>query len=240
MASSELALAAGTCRTLPHRLRVGAIESISSFVLPHPLAEFRRRWPTVDVQVATSVCADLRARLHHADFEAVITLDGDIAQDQGSIGAVKLHLIARPGYALMICTSVVPVLTDETLLLPDADGPLTDLIGSWADRGGFVPRIVSAGSIEGVKRGVLNGDAVGVLPVYAVADDLATGLLVTLEGARGMPSATLRFLTVGTPATGTPLANLFSYLHHALQRKHRTIPTPTGNDAPSTPQRTAS
>src|SRR3954469_249343 len=48
-------------------IRLGAVESVSSFILPKVLTEFRSRWPSVEVQINIGLCDKLRERVRHAE-----------------------------------------------------------------------------------------------------------------------------------------------------------------------------
>src|SRR4051794_15132551 len=55
IATSEAGLAAGV-RQSQAMLRLGTVESISSFLLPGPLSGFRLLWPHVDVRITIGLC----------------------------------------------------------------------------------------------------------------------------------------------------------------------------------------
>jgi DNA-binding transcriptional LysR family regulator len=101
-------------------------------------------------------------------------------------------------------------------LLADSEGAFYDLMKSWAGSAGHPPRFESAGSIEGVKRGVLNGDAIGVLPNYAVAEELAAGSLVALETDDPLPSVSLCLTTLKAPPAASPLEGLMAKIREAF------------------------
>jgi hypothetical protein len=52
----------------------------------------------------------------------------------------------------------------RTFLLPDPDGAFPALLRAWFGASSYRPRFESAGSIDGVNRGVQNSDVIGVLP----------------------------------------------------------------------------
>ena len=103
-------------------------------------------------------------------------------------------------------------------LLADSEGAFYDLMKSWAGSAGHPPRFESAGSIDGVKRGVLNGDAIGVLPDYAVAAELAAGSLVALETEDPLPPVSLCLTMLKLPRAASPLESLAGKIREAFHR----------------------
>jgi DNA-binding transcriptional LysR family regulator len=97
----------------------------------------------------------------------------------------------------------------------------------WAGGAPYPPRFESAGSIDGVKRGVLHGDAIGVLPDYAVAEELAAGSLVALETQDPLPPVSLCLTILTPPPAASPLESLIGKIHEAF---HAPAPAmlPTG------------
>ncbi len=109
-------------------IRLGAVESVSSFILPRALTEFRSRWPSVEVQINIGLCDKLRERVRHAELDAALTLDGSqnaLAYQDGcsrSLSSAQLRLVVarRPprGNQNVRRTDLV----GRTFLLPDPDG----------------------------------------------------------------------------------------------------------------------
>jgi DNA-binding transcriptional LysR family regulator len=96
----------------------------------------------------------------------------------------------------------------RTCLLADPEGAFNELVRSWVGDVARPPRLESAGSIDGVKRGVLSGGAIGVLPDYAVAEELSARSLVALETADAPPQVALCLTTRQAPQTVSALERL--------------------------------
>lgn len=207
IALSETALAAGA-HPGQAAIRLGTVESISSFLLPGPLAAFRQHWPGVDVRIMIGLCEDLRKRVADGDLDAALTIERIDSEDAAALASVELCLVAGARHALATGVVTMTDLQAATLLLSDSEGAFDKLIRAWASTAGCAPRIESAGSIEGLKRGVLAGGAIGVLPHYAVADELAAGSLTVLRTAVPLPQVALRLTMLAPPPSGAPLAGL--------------------------------
>lgn len=201
-------------------VRLGAVESISSFLLPAPLSAFRQLWPDINVQIAIGLCEDLRGRVGRCELDAALTIEGAGRQLEGSeaneISPVELRLVVSPDHPLAGDVVSRRSLESRTFLFTDHEGAFTALFDAWLGAAGRPPRLESAGSVDGVKRGVLNSAAIGVLPDYAVADELSAGALVALQLEEPPPPISLRLTTHGPPFAGTPLGELIAQLRGAL------------------------
>jgi DNA-binding transcriptional LysR family regulator len=220
IATSEAALAA-TARQSQAMLRLGTVESISSFLLPGPLSGFRLLWPHVDVRITIGLCEDLRKRVERLELGAALTIEGAERVRDRSVGEIwpaRLCLIVSPQHPLAHGVLGRHGLEGRICLLADSEGAFYDLMKSWAGSAGHPPRFESAGSIDGVKRGVLQGDAIGVLPDYAVAEELSAGSLVTLETQDPLPPVSLCLTTLKPPSAASPLESLIGKIREAFNR----------------------
>lgn len=219
--ASETALAAVSAKSRGI-VRLGVVESISSFLLPAPLAAFRRHWPKVEVRIAIGLCADLRKRVDRFELDAALTVEGaEVAAERegaGKLGPAALRLVVSPDNPLARVPVSRAELGSRTFLLADPDGAFNALLRGWFAGRGLDPRFESAGSVDGVKRGVLDGEAIGVLPSYAADDALASGALAALTLAEPLPPIAL-LLTVAEPLRdSSPLSNLTAQVATSLTR----------------------
>lgn len=215
VSASEAALAA----VAPHgrcAIRLGAVESISSFLLPGPLRAFRQQWPQVDVRIAIGLCEDLRGRVGRSELDAALTVEGVEGDDDAALSPTQLRLVVAPDHPLAAGVVTRGDLADSTLLLTDHEGAFNALLKSWLARAGRQGRLQSAGSVDGVKRGVLNSNAVGVLPDYAVAEEIAASSLRVLTLDDPPPPVALRLTTSKLPDAGSALGDLVEKIRSAL------------------------
>ena len=218
IAASEAALAAGV-RAGPATVRLGTVESISSFLLPGPLSEFRRKWPQVDLQVTIGLCEDLRRRVERSELDAAMTVERADRPRQGelteSFWPARLRLLVAPAHPLAGKVVTRRDLASHICLLTDPDGAFNALLKSWIG-GADAPKLESAGSVDGVKRGILRSAAIGILPDYAVADELAAGSLIALDTSDSVPPVALCMTTQTPPRNGSPLESLVEEIREAL------------------------
>lgn len=178
------------------KVRLGANESVSSYLLPAALAAARERWPRHEWTVSLGNCAALREQLRRGEIDAALVVEppqahaGSDARAE-SLRDVELVLFASPSSATRV--SLEEVLR-RVLTLSDAAGTYERLLRSEIDRRGLPPPRVSAmGSVESVKRWVAqDANAIGVLPRFAVMQELEAKTLVALTLDAPLPRVALR------------------------------------------------
>jgi DNA-binding transcriptional LysR family regulator len=212
---SEIALASAA-EPGPAAIRLGTVESVSSFLLPAPLNAFRQLWPKIDVRIAIGLCEDLRRRVADGDLDAALTMENDSADGSGKLASTDLRLVMASQHGLSGDLATADALDQRTILLSDSEGAFDKLMRAWANTSGRALRIESAGSIEGVKRGVRAGNAIGVLPTYAVAEELSAGSLIELRPVSPLPRIALRLIARKPPGSETPLASLIELVRENL------------------------
>jgi DNA-binding transcriptional LysR family regulator len=221
-AEAALALVTSNHRNV---IRLGAVESASTFLLPPALKAFRSRWPGLDVRIAIGLCDDLRKRVHRRELDAAITVDGDVAQDHEGSGSRLLS----PSRLCLFVSSRATLgnrkvrrrdLTRRPLLLPDPDGAFNTLMRAWFSTSDQQPRFESAGSVDGVKIGVRSGEYVGLLPDYAVARELALGEFLEVKVQEPLPTIALGLTTHFRPAKASPLEDMIHCIEQVSAAIH--------------------
>ena len=204
-------------------LRLGAVESVSSFLLPQALAAFRLLWPSVEVQITIGLCNDLHKHVRDGDLDAVLTLEGSDsarAHDEGwtrTLSPTRLRLIVSPQTPPGAADAKRADLVHRIFSLPDPGGALPALLRAWFGPSNDQPRFESAGSIDGVKSMVHRSDAVGVLPSYAVTSELASGSLVELKVREALPAMALGLTTRRQPMDGSPLHDMIQQIEQVFE-----------------------
>lgn len=221
IAASEAALAA-LARQGQRVIRLGAVESISSYLLPGPLGAFRVLWPHVNVRITIGLCDDLRRRVGRGELDAALTIEVSAkareAESSVLLAPARLQLIVSPEHPLANGMVRLRDLETRTLLLADSEGAFYDLLQAWVGSTDRSPRLESAGSVDGVKRGVSARDDIGVLPDYAVAEELASKALTALSMDDPPPEVSLLLTTLKPPQAGSPLDSLTQQISTALRR----------------------
>jgi DNA-binding transcriptional LysR family regulator len=224
ISASEAALAAVNSA---HRnvIRLGAVESASTFLMPSALASFRSRWPDTDVQITIGLCEDLRQRVHRRELAAAVTVEGPsgvLERESASrvLSHTRLTLFVGARETLARLKVSRRDLARRPLLLPDSDGAFYHLMRAWFTACNERPRFESAGSIEGVKMGVRSSECVGLLPHYAIAKELALGEFVEVRAQEALPTIALNLTTHDGPLEATPLEDMIHCIEQASAAIH--------------------
>jgi molybdate transport repressor ModE-like protein len=230
ISAAEAALAAVSAESRGV-IRLGAVESVSTFVLPRVLTAFRSRCPSVEVQINIGLCDSLRKRVRLGELDAALTLEGSetaLAHEDGCsrrLLPTQLRLIVstppQPGAEEIKREDLIR----RTFLLPDPDGAFPALLRAWFGTPIHRPRFESAGSIDGVKSGVQNSDVVGVLPNYAVAEELASGSLYELRVREPLPAVCVGLTIQRPPLDTSPLHFMIGQIEKALNSAHFNLST---------------
>ncbi|MET0552111.1 MAG: LysR family transcriptional regulator [Vicinamibacteria bacterium] len=194
--SSELvgALAAASAH-VNATLVVSAVESIGAYVLPRHLAALRTRWPSVRVEVLTGSCAEIRERVAAGGSDLGLVLEPESGSDSGEVLAVpRLMILAAPGHPLARGVAGADDLRRCDFYMCDAGGNYHQALRQHFEAAGLpAPRMQPMGTIEGVKRGILEGGtALGLLPEHAVLPELRDRVLVEVRVRPRLSSVVLR------------------------------------------------
>ena len=200
---------AGVTTEVKATLTVAAVESISTYVLPPRLAALQKKWPSVRLEVATRVCAEIRESVAAGknDLGLVLEVDGG-ASDESVLTKARLVIFGAPGHPLALAGRKASA--DE---LRRCDFYMSDAAGDYhqALRRHFEaaelppPRTQTLGTVEGVKRGILaGGAALGLLPAHAVKQELASGVLAEVKISPPLPGLVLRAV-LGPESADSPV-----------------------------------
>lgn len=160
-----------------------ANESISTYLLPGALAALRASWPHVQFPVTVALCAAVKAGVDAGEFDVGLLLAEDERAESGrKASGADLVVFAKPDHPLAN-RAVSPLdLAPFTLFMSDAAGDFYAIMRRYVQQDGLAgARLESTGSVEAVKRAVLSDvGALGVLPRYALMEDLAADRVVAL------------------------------------------------------------
>lgn len=190
------------------QLTIGTAPSVGAYVLPGLLARYVERFPGIRLIVRTGhseEIADLVARgeldiglireLHHP---------GVVVQ---SLYADELLLVVPPTHDFVGRGGIdVEQLADATLVLFDKTSSYYDLTHAIFRAAGVSPRsIIELDNIEAAKQVVRQGLGVALLPVTAIAGDVARGALRVIP-MHGVPPTRRRIVAIRRAANGDVIA----------------------------------
>ncbi len=206
--SSELvAHLAGVTTEVKGTLAVAAVESISTYVLPPRLAALRVKWAGVRIEVTTRVCAEIRESVAagQSDVGLVLEVDGG-PRDDSVLAEARLVVFGPPAHPLAGRRASADELRRCDFYMSDAAGDYHQALRRHFEAAEVPqPRTQAAGTVEGVKRGILaGGTALGLLPAHAVKQELANGVLAEVRVNPPLPGLVLR-VVLGPESADSPL-----------------------------------
>ncbi len=164
-----------------------AIGATAKYFVPTLLAEFQRRHPGIVVDLYIANRDLLLGQIE--DNERDLVMLGAPPQDPGLVAepflADPLVAIAAPGHPLAELASVgVAQLAQERLLTREHGSSTRSLIEQFFADHGVEPTVsLVVNSNEAIKRGVLAGLGVAIVPQQSIALELEVGRLVVLDVA---------------------------------------------------------
>lgn len=196
-------------------LRLGASTTIAQYLLPPALARFTARFPGVRVSVLSGNSGQIERAL--ADREIDLGMVESVSRRQGLHYTLfrpdELVLVARPGGRYARTESVTPeaLCRIPLVLREDGSGTLEVIAAALAGVGLRLSQLEVAmrlGTTEGIKSFVCNSDAMALVSVISVVDELRSGALRIVD-IKGL-TLTRDFSFVHLAAEPAPLARQFA------------------------------
>lgn len=221
-------------------VKVIANESVATYVLPRLLITIRARWPHTRFAVSVATCPDVRRGVHDGEFDVGLLLEArtgskerrtprrphvpTFAAERLPIASdIPLVIFALPSHPLFDSSGYAArdALAPFPLLVSDAAGDFHDLVERLFRSKRAGAPVQPAGSVEGVKRGVLaDSRSLGLLPAYAVADELRAGRLKRVDVRPTLPRTQLdALLSVSRPRHPSAI-ELIAELRRGIRKDH--------------------
>ena len=217
------------------RVEVIANESVSTYLLPSALSEVRKQWPKLRIAVTVGMCPSITEGLSTARYDVGLMLqtgrpspDFAIAVDDATLQSGAVFLAEVPLVLFSAANHPLasharrPVLRQElakyTVFISDARGYFFDLVQAFLQADGVPgPGLEATGSVEAVKHSVLTDRlGLGVLPVYAVTEEVRTSRLSILRVRPDLPVVRLEAMSYRARLPAHPAV---AVLLEAVRRK---------------------
>jgi DNA-binding transcriptional LysR family regulator len=220
LASLEDAQTAVAAVTREARMVVDIVanESVSTYLLPEALAVLRQQWPGTRFSVTVATCQAVRDGLAQGRYDVGFLLAPAEAREGGlPLADVRLvllcgaeHPLAPPGNVPVPRARLAPF----RVFTSDSSGDFHTLLHGFFHADGLPgPRLEASGTIDAVKRSVLADRlALGVLPEYAVAEELRNGRMRAVPVRPSLPRLRLAAHLCGVRPTGPAAAEVVKVL----------------------------
>ena len=172
-------------------LRLGASTTVAQYLLPPILARFTARLPGVRVSVLSGNSAEVEQALgeHAVDLGMVESVSRRQGLHYTFFAPDELVLVARTGGKYARTESLTPeqLLSTPLVLRENGSGTLEVISAALAAKGIRLSQldvVMRLGTTEGIKAFVRNSDALAIVSVTSVVDELRSGALriVDIEG----------------------------------------------------------
>jgi DNA-binding transcriptional LysR family regulator len=177
-------------------LVVAAVESLSAYVLPSPLAALRAL-ATRAARGVTGVCSEIRESVASGKSDLGLILEAESGLDDGSVLArTRLVIFGSPAHPFAHRRASPDELRRCDFYMSDAAGDYHQVLKQYFEAAQMpLPRMQALGTVEGVKRGILAGaDALGLLPAHAVEQELRDGVLAQVDVSPSLRGLAMRAL----------------------------------------------
>lgn len=166
------------------RIRIGANESGVMFVLPY-IAAFRQKFPEIHIDVVRAQAKDIPQELHKRFIDlGVLTYDPKdpnilttaVYEDQSAFVVHPIHPLAKKRVATL------EQLGKESFAAHNVESPFRKrIIKTFEDAKIPLKIVVELPTLDAIKKFVLMGQAVAVLPKMCVQSELDRGELVEVK-----------------------------------------------------------
>ena len=166
------------------RVRLGATETAGLYLLPPVLERYRRLHPRFALQFAIGSEGSILERVAANDLDmAVICGSPPLGELRArTIGADELLLVARTQSPLARRRVKPSDLRDEPLLIREEGSDTRRRFEAWSRRQHFTPsQLTTLSGPDAVKRAIIAGLGIGVVPRIGVAGELKSRQLAAVR-----------------------------------------------------------
>lgn len=187
--SAEAAEAVVEGETAKGTLVIGAPESLCVYRLPAIIEAFRKRYPEVEIAVRVGSYSDFLTWLKNSEIDAAFIIGREVTFPGISTEILidePIAILSGKDHPLVQKGSVTPAdIQGECLILTERGLVNICYRAAFEDilvQHGIQPKTaLEYGSVEAIKKCVINGLGITVLPYVAVAEELKKGELVDLN-----------------------------------------------------------
>ncbi|MFZ5595510.1 MAG: LysR family transcriptional regulator [Bacillota bacterium] len=167
-------------------LCIGAPESLCVYRLPELLQKYRKTYPQVEIILRSGSCQDFIRWLKEGSMDVAFFLQRETEIPElvlKNLVPEPLVILAWPGHPLTKKESITPLDMDGENLIQTENGcSYRSALEDMLKEAGVRPASVTEfGSMEAIKKSVMAGLGIALLPLIAVEAELSAGLLKELR-----------------------------------------------------------
>lgn len=168
-------------------LRIGCTSAASQFLLPGVLREFKESFPQYDIKVLPGETPAVMERMlrDEVDVGLIIEPEDLSGLEVQPVFEDEIHFVVAPGHG-WAAVEGGGFRSGESFIISTRESSTWRLVGDALRQHGVMPQsLVEVGSSEAIKALALTGYGVGVCAGWAIAGELASGRLVSIEPPGG-------------------------------------------------------
>lgn len=208
-------------------LGVGATPGVSVYLLPNWISSFRGRYPrmTVTLQTGTTpqIVADIqRGSIEMGFIEGELDPDDNVHLDIRELGAMDQLVIVSMKHPWGGRASItIDELHDQTFIMRQPNSQTRIWLNEILAAHNITPRVnAEFDNVESIKRAVMMGECLAILPEYTIRDEIQTGLLHALPVENNPLQRVLKLITPSDRPLG-PVATAFK--SHVIAEFERSL-----------------
>ncbi|TVP69088.1 MAG: pca operon transcription factor PcaQ [Rhodobacteraceae bacterium] len=176
------------------RLNIGVLPTVATDLIPQAALKYNEHVPNCILHVTTGPNWLLLSQLREGTLDLMVGRMPDAEQMEGmtfrQLYSERVVMVVRPGHPLLNATDFPAELAQYKLMLPPAGALITPAVRGWLASVGLShlnPTFETVSLAFGRKL-VMHSDIAWFISKGVVADELAAGVLTTLEPATELPS----------------------------------------------------
>jgi DNA-binding transcriptional LysR family regulator len=167
-------------------LVIGAGESLSIYRLGKILKEYKMKYPKVNIILKNSICSDLRKRLYTGEFDIIFTIEPEVRDENLEVKNLKdeaMVIIGEQNSDLeFFKTNYEEQVSKENVIFSERGCSFRISFENYLKQKKIkYENPLEFSSIEAIKKYVINGLGISILPFYAVRKEIQAGSLKMIK-----------------------------------------------------------
>ncbi|PJI08646.1 MULTISPECIES: LysR family transcriptional regulator [Clostridium] len=156
------------------KIVIGASESLCIYRLDKAIKRYKEQFPKVNIVLKNSICSDLRRRLYTGEFDLVFTIEPYIVDDNLVVKKLKEEK--------MVIASGSHNIEDNSIIFSEERCSCRISFERYLKYEGIkYTNPLELSSIEAIKRCIINGLGLSLMPLYSIRDEVESGIIKTFE-----------------------------------------------------------
>lgn len=167
-------------------LIIGAGESLTIYRLGKILKEYKKSFPNVNIFLKDSICSDLRSKLYSGELDIILTIEPEIMDTNFIVKNLKdecMVIIGAPDSDLeFLSRNFEGEAARESIIFSGKGCSFRTTLENYLQQKKITYKNpLEFSSIEAIKKCVMNGLGISLLPYYAVRNEIKEGKLKMIE-----------------------------------------------------------